>query len=141
MQVRRFLNSDGRSGEDADRQMQISIYQSQLLPFINKERELSEQVGRDNFELVSVRRSIEKILQTYAKLGLKFPEGSEAARFAAARGVQTDFVAISTSTGMKRICSIAATVASQLSTSIDNTNFSRLTSRAISHAEMDETRS
>ena len=94
MQVRRFLNSDGRSGEDADRQMQISIYQSQLLPFINKERELSEQVGRDNFELVSVRRSIEKILQTYAKLGLKFPEGSEAARFAAARGVQTDFVAI-----------------------------------------------
>ena len=94
LQVRRFLNADGRSGEDADRQLQISIYQSQLLPLINKERELSEQVGRDNFELVSVRRSIEKILQTYAKLGLKFPEGVEASRFAAARGVQTDFVAL-----------------------------------------------
>ena len=94
LQVRRFLSTDGRNGEDAERQIQIGIYQSQLLPLLIKERELSQQVGRDNFDLVSVRRSIQMILQTYAKLGLKFPEGAEAARFAAARGMQTDFVSL-----------------------------------------------
>ncbi len=94
LQVRRFLSTDGRNGEDAERQIQIGIYQAQLLPLLIKERELSQQVGRDNFELVSARRSIQMILQTYAKLGLKFPEGAEAARFAAARGMQTDFVSL-----------------------------------------------
>ncbi len=94
LQVRRFLSTDGRNGEDAERQIQIGIYQSQLLPLLIKERELSQQVGRDNFDLVSVRRSIQMILQTYAKLGLKFPEGAEVARFAAARGMQTDFVSL-----------------------------------------------
>ena len=94
LQVRRFLSLDGRNGEAGDRQTQISIYQSQLLPLILKERELAPQVGRDHPELVGVRRSIEMILQTYAKLGLKFPEGAEAQRFAAAQEVQTDFVAL-----------------------------------------------
>ena len=96
LQVRRFLSLDGRNGngDDGDRQTQISIYQSQLLPLIIKERELAPQVGRDHPDLVGVRRNIEMILQTYAKLGLKFPEGTEAQRFAAARGVQTDFVAL-----------------------------------------------
>ena len=94
LQVRRFLSLDGRNGDDGDRPTQINVYQSQLLPLIIKERELSQQVGRDHPDLVGVRRSIDTILQTYAKLGLKFPEGIEAQRFAAARGVQTDFVAL-----------------------------------------------
>ena len=94
LQVRRFLSLDGRNGEDVDRPTQISVYQSQLLPLIIKERELARQFGRDHPDLVGVRRSIDTILQTYAKLGLKFPEGMEARRFAAARGVQTDFVAL-----------------------------------------------
>ena len=94
LQVRRFLNLDGRNSNDADRQTQISVYQSQLLPLLIKERELAPQVGRDHPELVGVRRSIETVLQTYAKLGLKFPEGDETQRFAAARGMKTDFVAL-----------------------------------------------
>ncbi len=93
-QVRRFVNLDGRSGEDAERQTQISVYQSQLLPLLIKERDLSREVGRDHPELVAVRRGIETILHTYAKLGLRFPEGVEAERFARARGMQADFVAL-----------------------------------------------
>ena len=93
-QVRRFVTQDGRSGEDAERQTQISIYQSQLLPLLIKERDLSREVGRDHPELVAARRGIETILQTYAKLGLRFPEGAEAERFALANGKKTDFVAL-----------------------------------------------
>lgn len=93
-QVRRYLETDGRGREDAERQTQISIYQSQLLPLLIKERELSGKVGRDQDELVATRQSIETILQTYAKLGLRFPEGAEMERFARARGMQTDLVSL-----------------------------------------------
>ncbi len=92
LQVRRFLSLDGRAGDDNDREMQINIYHSQLLPLLVRERDLAQQVGRDHPDLVGVRGSIETILQTYAKLGLKFPEGEEARRFAEARDVKTDFV-------------------------------------------------
>ena len=94
LQVQRFLRLDGRNANEGDRRTQISIYQSQLLPLLIRESELAPQVGRDHPDLVGVRRSIATILQTYAKLGLKFPEGEEAKRFAAAQGVQTDVVAL-----------------------------------------------
>ncbi|MBC8113523.1 MAG: hypothetical protein H7062_04040, partial [Candidatus Saccharimonas sp.] len=58
-QVRRFILSDGRSGEDAERQMQISVYQSQLMPLLIRERDLAREVGRDHPELVAVRHGIE----------------------------------------------------------------------------------
>ncbi|MBC8114332.1 MAG: polysaccharide biosynthesis tyrosine autokinase [Candidatus Saccharimonas sp.] len=74
--------------------MQISVYQSQLMPLLIRERDLSREVGRDHPELVAVRHGIETILQTYAKLGLKFPEGAEADRFARVRGMQADFVTL-----------------------------------------------
>ena len=94
LQIRRFVSQDGRSGEDTERQTQLSVYQSQLMPLLIKERDLSREVGRDHPELVAVRRGIETILQTYAKLGLRFPEGAEAERFARTRGMQTDVVSL-----------------------------------------------
>lgn len=78
-QVRRFLNtSDGRAADTQNKSTEVSIYQSQLIPLLVKERELERDYGRDWPELQSVRRSIETIVQTYRKLGIQLPEGVDA---------------------------------------------------------------
>jgi polysaccharide biosynthesis transport protein len=93
-QVRRFISQDGRNGDDAERQTQLAVYQSQLMPLLIKERDLAREFGRDHPELVAVRRGIETIIHTYAKLGLRFPEGVDAERFSRARGMQADLVVL-----------------------------------------------
>ncbi len=74
-QVRRFLNTaDGSSAETRNKTTEVSIYQSQLIPLLLKEKQLSREFGRNWPELQSVRRSIETIVQTYRKLGVQLPE-------------------------------------------------------------------
>ena len=78
-QVRRFMNStDGRSGERQGKSTEIGIYQSQLIPLLNREKDLETNYGRDFPELVAVRRNIETTIQTYRKLGIQLPEGIHA---------------------------------------------------------------
>lgn len=78
-QVRRFLTmADGRSSETQSKSAEVSIYQSQLIGLLIKEKELSREFGRDWPELQAVRRSIETVVQTYRKLGIQLPEGIDA---------------------------------------------------------------
>lgn len=75
-QVRRFLNTtDGRTSEAQNKSTEIGIYQTQLIPLLIRERELSRQFGRDWPELKSVRSNIETVVRTYRKLGIQLPEG------------------------------------------------------------------
>lgn len=78
-EVKRYMNMDGRAGDQATRRTEISIYQSQLLPLILREQELARTFGPDYPELVSVRKSIEKVLETFNRLGVQLPDGIEAA--------------------------------------------------------------
>ncbi|MBM4075498.1 MAG: polysaccharide biosynthesis tyrosine autokinase, partial [Planctomycetes bacterium] len=94
VRIRRFLHADGGGSQEAERQTQISVYQSQLMPLIIKERELSRDFGRDHPELISTRQSIKKILETYAKLGLKFPEGEQSEKFERDKVLLSDFVTL-----------------------------------------------
>ena len=95
-QVRRFLNAtESRASDSQNKTAEINIYQSQLIPLLLKEKELSREFGRDWPELQSVRRSIETIVQTYRKLGVQLPEGIDAQAGPETRKVvEVDFVAL-----------------------------------------------
>lgn len=73
-EVRRFMSADGRN-ERTTRSTEIGVYQSQLIPLLLKEQDLSREFGKDHPDLVSVRESIAKIVATYQKLGVQLPEG------------------------------------------------------------------
>lgn len=74
-QVRRFMNAaDAGSTESQNKNAEISIYQTQLIPLLLREKQLAREFGRDWPELQSVRRSIQTIVQTYRKLGVQLPE-------------------------------------------------------------------
>lgn len=87
--VRRYMSIDGRS-ERTTRSVEISIYQSQLMPLLLREQELARTVGKDNSELVSVRQSISKLVETYRKLGVQLPEGSDVSQ--PDRKAPTDYI-------------------------------------------------
>ena len=75
-QVRRFLNTgENRSGENQNKATEISIYQTQLIPLLLKEKELEPNFGKDWPERKAVRRNLETIVNTYRKLGIQLPEG------------------------------------------------------------------
>lgn len=75
-QVRRFLNTgETRSGESQNKATEITIYQTQLIPLLLKEKELQRDFGRDHPELESVRKNLDTIINTYRKLGVQLPEG------------------------------------------------------------------
>jgi capsular exopolysaccharide synthesis family protein len=88
-EVRRFMSLDGRNDRNS-RTPEISIYQSQLIPLLLREQDLARDFGRDHPELVSVRQSIVKIVETYRKLGIQLPEGVDIP--AAERAVKIDYV-------------------------------------------------
>jgi succinoglycan biosynthesis transport protein ExoP len=95
-QVRRFLNTtDGRSSDSSNKANELSIYQSQLLPLLLKEKELAREFGRNWPALESVRRSIDTVVQTYRKLGIQLPEGVDAnVTGNTVKPVEIDFVAL-----------------------------------------------
>ena len=74
MEVRRFMNADGRT-ERSNRSTEISAYQSMLIPLLLREQDLARDFGKDHPDLISVRQSITKIVETYQKLGVQLPEG------------------------------------------------------------------
>jgi len=76
-EVRRFMALDGRANSES-RATEISIYQSQLLPLLLRERELARTFGKDYPDLVTVRDSIQKTVETFRKLGIDLPEGVDA---------------------------------------------------------------
>lgn len=75
-EIRRFMNADGRN-ERSTRGTEISIYQSQLIPLLLREQDLARNFGKDHPDLVSVRESIMKVVETFQKLGVQLPEGVE----------------------------------------------------------------
>ena len=88
-EVRRFMNMDGRN-ERNSRGPEISIYQSQLIPLLLREQDLARDFGRDHPDLVSVRQSIVKVVETYRKLGVQLPEGVDVP--ATDRNVRIDYI-------------------------------------------------
>lgn len=75
-QVRRFLNTgESRAGENQNKATEISIYQTQLIPLLLKEKELEPNFGQDWPERQAIRRNLETIISTYRKLGVQLPEG------------------------------------------------------------------
>ena len=73
LEVRRFMNADGRS-EQSSKSTEIGIYQSQLIPLLIREQDLARDFGRDHPDLIAVRQSIVKIVETFRKLGIELPE-------------------------------------------------------------------
>jgi capsular exopolysaccharide synthesis family protein len=73
-EVRRFMNADGRNDRNS-RSTEIGIYQSQLIPLLLREQDLTRDFGKDHPDLISVRQSIQKVVETYQKLGVPLPEG------------------------------------------------------------------
>ncbi|MBS0205179.1 MAG: polysaccharide biosynthesis tyrosine autokinase [Planctomycetes bacterium] len=88
-EVRRFMSADGRS-ERNSRSTEISAYQQLLIPLLLREQDLSRDFGKDHPELISVRQSITKIVETYRKLGVQLPEGVEVP--ASERTVAIDYI-------------------------------------------------
>jgi succinoglycan biosynthesis transport protein ExoP len=88
-EVRRFMSLDGRN-ERTSRSNEISVYQSQLLPLLLREQELSRDFGKDHPDLVSVRQSITRIIETFRRLGVQLPEGVDVPTDE--RKVQIDYV-------------------------------------------------
>ncbi len=88
-EVRRFMSLDGRN-ERNSRGPEISIYQSQLIPLLLREQDLARDFGRDHPDLVSVRQSIIKVVETFRKLGVQLPEGVDVP--AADRNVRIDYI-------------------------------------------------
>lgn len=90
-EVRRFMNSDGRTERNA-KSTEISIYQSQLMPLLIREQDLARDFGRDHPDLIAVRQSINKIVETFRKLGVQLPEGVDIP--AVERKAPIDYIAI-----------------------------------------------
>ena len=90
-EVRRFMNADGRS-ERSTKSTEISIYQSQLMPLLIREQDLARDFGRDHPDLIAVRQSINKIVETFRKLGIQLPEGVDVP--AVERKAPIDYIAI-----------------------------------------------
>ncbi len=90
-EVRRFMNSDGRTERNA-KSTEISIYQSQLMPLLIREQDLSRDFGRDHPDLVAVRQNINKIVETFRKLGVQLPEGVDIP--AVERKAPIDYIAV-----------------------------------------------
>lgn len=91
MEVRRFMNADGRT-ERSGRSAEISAYQSLLIPMLLREQDLAREFGKDHPDLISVRQSITKIVETYQKLGVQLPEGVDLP--ATERKVPLDYIAM-----------------------------------------------
>lgn len=90
-EVRRFMNADGRTERNA-KSTEISIYQSQLMPLLIREQDLARDFGRDHPDLIAVRQSINKIVETFRKLGVQLPEGVDIP--AVERKAPIDYIAV-----------------------------------------------
>lgn len=88
-EVRRFMSLDGRN-ERSSRGTEIGIYQSQLIPLLLREQDLARDYGKDHPDLVSVRQSITKVVETFRKLGVQLPEGVDIP--ATDRKLQIDYI-------------------------------------------------
>lgn len=73
-EVRRFMSMDGRNDRNT-RSAEISAYQGQLFPLLQREQDLARDFGKDHPELLSVRKSIIRLVETYRRLGVQLPEG------------------------------------------------------------------
>lgn len=91
--VRRFMNSDGPSGQDQQEQRELAAFESKLLPMLLEEERLSRDYGGDHPELLSVRKSIQSTIDYYKQHGVRLPNEKDATG-KPVRRTGLDFIAV-----------------------------------------------
>lgn len=72
--VRLFLKTDGPNGDEGQRQQELTVFDSRILPLMIRKSELERDFGPDYPELQSVKAAIREALDFYRQLGLRLPD-------------------------------------------------------------------
>jgi len=74
LMIRQFLNHDGRTGLEQQRQQEIAVFEARLLPLLLEEQRLTRDYGKDHPELQGVRKSIDSTMAYFRSRGIRMLE-------------------------------------------------------------------
>jgi succinoglycan biosynthesis transport protein ExoP len=90
--IRQFLNHDGRSGVEQQRQQEISVFDARLLPLLLEEQRITRDYGKDHPDVQSIRKTISSTMALFRSRGIRFLEDPTLGEDGSAKPRELDFI-------------------------------------------------